>query len=130
MRYLTAHDILIIHARIIEETGGADGVRDTHLLASAAERPKMRYDDKDLYPRVFEKAAAYLESLARHHVFVDGNKRTAIVVTARFLSLNDYELTATNHEVERFVLRVAIGKHEIIEIAAWFKNHSKRLKAH
>ena len=124
--YLSVEDILVLHARIIDETGGLDGVRDINLLASAAERPKVTFGGKPLYPDTFTKAAAYLESLARHHVFIDGNKRTSIATAARFLFLNGYELTATNKQVEKFVLEVAIGRYDIKTIARWFKNNSKK----
>ena len=128
MKYISSHDILIINALIIEQTGGADGGRDTHLLASAAERPRATYAKKELYRGIFEKAAVYLESLTSHHVFIDGNKRTSLAVTARFLFLNKYELTATNKEVEEYTVDVATGEHEIKEIAIWLKKHSKKKK--
>lgn len=127
MKYLTAEEILIIHARITDETGGSHGVRDVGLLASLVERPKSRFGGQEQYRGIFKKAAVYLDSLVRYHVFVDGNKRTAIAAGARFLFLNGYNLSATNKEVEKFVLKVAIEKLEIEEIAAWFRTHSKKI---
>ena len=129
MKYLSAEDILIIHARIVDATGGAHGVRDVHLVASAAERPRTTFGKKDLYPDVCTKAAAYLESIARHHAFLDGNKRTAIAAAARFLFLNGYELRATNKELEKFVLAVAVGKKDVPEIASWFKKYTRKMGA-
>lgn len=128
MKYLTAEDILVIHALIIDETGGSHGVRDVGLLASLTERPKAKFGGKEQYKGVFNKAAVYLDSVARYHVFVDGNKRTAIAASARFLFLNGYELVATNKEVERFVLRAVMKQPEIKDIASWFKSHSERNK--
>lgn len=75
----------MIHAKIIDETGGAHGIREIGLLVSATERPKASFGGTELYPTLFPKAAAYLESLARYHVFVDGNKRTSIAASNRFL---------------------------------------------
>src|SRR3989338_4285770 len=95
-RYITSEDILVIHAKIIDETGGAHGVRDTHLLSSMAERPRMQFGGRELYPTLFDKTAAYFESCARHHVFFDGNKRTAIAIAFRFLSVNGYSLISSN----------------------------------
>jgi death-on-curing protein len=124
VKYLTPQDVLILHARVIDEIGGLHGVRDTNLLSSAIERPKMRFGGKDLYKNVFEKAAAYFESLARNHAFLDGNKRTAVLATARFLFLNGYELTTTNKKLENITLRLSVGKVKLPRIAIWLKQHS------
>ena len=126
MRYLSCEDVLVIHARIIDKTGGMHGVRDINLLASVVERPKMQFGGKDLYPTVFDKAAVYFESCARHHAFVDGNKRTAAAIVVRFLYLNDYMFIATNKAVEKFVLDAVVEKFSLKSIASWFKKHSKK----
>lgn len=128
MKYLSVYDILAIHYGIIEETGGSHGVREVGLLASAAERPKMKFGGKDLYPSIFDKTAVYFESLARHHVFIDGNKRTAFAVAVRFLFVNNYEFSASNSEVEKFVLKAVVDKLDLKEIAKWFKKKSRKIK--
>ncbi len=127
MKYLTAQDILVLHARVVAKTGGSQGIRDVHLLASLTERPRASFGGKEMFPSIFEKAASYLESLAKYHVFVDGNKRTAITASARFLFLNGYRFTASNKEVENFVLRVAQEQVDLAEIAEWFKDHAIEL---
>ena len=127
MKYLTPQDILIIHAKIIDETGGLHGVKDVGLLISLTERPKAKFNGKELYRGVFKKAAVYLESLTHYHVFVDGNKRTGIVSTARFLFLNGFKLTASNSLLEKFVLKVVAKKVDLETIADWLKAHSKRI---
>lgn len=129
IRYPSAESILILHSEIIDATGGSHGVRDPHLLASIAEKPRSTFGGRDLYPGIFTKAAVYLEAVVNYHVFIDGNKRTGIIVAGRFLFLNGYELTATDREVEKFVLRVAIEKPEMDKIAAWFKVHSKKIRS-
>lgn len=127
MNYLSAKEVLIIHSEIIDKTGGLHGLRDANLLVSAVERPKTSFGGKEVFNTVFEKAAACFESLAKYHVFVDGNKRTAIVASARFLHINDFELAATNEEVEDFVLKTIVKGLEVKEIATWFKKHSRKL---
>lgn len=128
MRYLTAQDILVIHALILDETGGSHGVREIGLLQSLMMRPQIMVGGKEAFPNVHLKAAAYLESLARYHVFVDGNKRTAFVTAARFLAKNGYELTLTNKEAEKYVISVVVEKPDIEAIALWLKRHSKKTK--
>ena len=126
MRYLSKEEILVIHSRIIEETGGAHGVHDIGSVASLIERPKMQFGGKELYATIFAKAAAYFESCAMHHPFIDGNKRTAIAIAARFLYCNGYTLETSNKILEEFVLKCVVEKRTIQDIAAWFKKHSKK----
>jgi death-on-curing protein len=71
-------DVLNLHEMLIEFYGGSNGVRDQGSLESAIARPFMTFDGQDLYPSPLEKAAALIESVAKSHPFVDGNKRTAI----------------------------------------------------
>jgi len=122
MRYLTAQQILFIHSRLIDETGGKYGLRDLGLLASASERPKATFDGQDLYPDIYTKAAALMESLVGNHPFVDGNKRVGITAVALFLQLNGYHLKTTNDELERFALSVASGKESADSITVWLRD--------
>jgi death-on-curing protein len=62
MDFLSAEQILFIHARLIEETGGSHGVRDLNLLLSPIGRPQSNFGGQDLYPDLFSKAAAWMES--------------------------------------------------------------------
>ena len=128
MHYFTTEEILVVHARIIDKTGGMHGVRDVNLLGSLAERPKMQFGVKELYQTVFDKAAAYFESCAYHHVFTDGNKRTAIAIAARFLFLNGWELSASNTAAEKFVLAAVGKKYPLKKIAEWLRTHSKKIR--
>jgi death-on-curing protein len=125
MQYLTGEEILVIHAAIIDATGGSHGVRDTGLLRSIIERPKMQFGGKELYRGVFKKAAVYFEAIAHYHVFVDGNKRTAIAAAARFLSRNGYELAVENKTMEQFVLNAVVKKCDLDTIASWLRVHSR-----
>ena len=126
MKYLSAEEILVIHSEIIDKTGGLHGLRDAVLFGSIIERPKTSFGGKELFKTVFEKASAYFESLAKYHVFIDGNKRTAIAASARFLYLNNFEFTVTNKEVENFVLKIIVEKLEIKKIATWLREHSQK----
>ena len=73
MKYLTPQEIIVVHAQVVDETGGLHGIRDMGLLLSLIERPKTSFGGSESYRGVFTKAAVYLESLATYHVFVDGN---------------------------------------------------------
>lgn len=123
---LTAPQVLFIHARLIDETGGSHGVRDLGLLQSALARPQATYDGQELYPSLFAKAAALMDSLIRNHPFIDGNKRTAVSAAALFLQMNGSRLTASTAQLVDFAMRVVEEKPGIAEMAAWFSHHSER----
>ena len=128
MKYLSAEQILFIHARLIDETGGAHGVRDIGLLQSAAARPQATFGGNELYPDIFSKAAALMESLAKNHPFLDGNKRTAATSTGIFLGINGFRLEASQKELVRFALDMAVGKLPSEEALVWLKNHVSQEK--
>ncbi|MXY15363.1 MAG: type II toxin-antitoxin system death-on-curing family toxin, partial [Proteobacteria bacterium] len=82
--WVSLHIVLAIHECQITEHGGADGIRDQGAIESALARPVhcAAYGAPD----ASELAAAYLFGLARNHGFIDGNKRTAWVVSRLFLA--------------------------------------------
>ena len=123
MKYLSPEQVLFIHSRIIDATGGAHGLRDIGLLQSAVSRPRATFKGKDLYKDVFHKAAALMQSLAVNHPFIDGNKRTAITSAAVFLTLNGRVLEATQGELVAFAVAAAVGL-PFHGIAAWFREHA------
>jgi len=125
--YLTAEQVLFIHARLISETGGAHGVRDLDLLLSAVARPQATFDGQDLYPDLFSKAVALLQSLVGNHAFVDGNKRTAITSAGLFLRINGYRLTADNQQLEAFVLQCAQRLYSLEQMIMWLESHSEKI---
>ncbi len=124
MNYLTVEQVLFLHARLIEETGGSHGVRDVPLLESAVARPRATFGGEDLYPDLATKAAALMDSLIRNHPFIDGNKRTGIAAAGLFLHQNGRRLTATNPELEAFTVYVAASGPNISEITEWLESHS------
>ena len=128
MRYLSAEEILVLHAFVVDETGGSHGVRDIGLLQSIAHKPQSQFGGKELYRGVFKKAAVFLEAVVNYHVFVDGNKRTALITATRFLYLNGYELIATNIAVEKTILSVSTKKIDIEQLENWLKDNTKKLK--
>jgi death on curing protein len=124
--YITLDTVLAIHDDMVERYGGSHGIRDLGLIQSAIARPQSSFDGEDLYRSIFDKAAALFHSLMFNHAFVDGNKRTTIVSTARFLSLNGYELEVDKKEFVAFPLRVENKHLSIEEISKWLEKNSKK----
>lgn len=109
------------HAEQLAEHGGGDGIRDLGMFESAMARPRnlMAYGEPD----IAALAAAYAFGLARNHPFVDGNKRTAAVVSETFLNLNGQVLTASDAEIVVVILALAAGEIGEEELAAWFREN-------
>ena len=128
MKLLSAEQILFIHARLIEETGGSHGVRDLNMLLSAVGRSQASFDNQDLYPDLFSKAAALMESLIRNHPFVDGNKRTGVVAAGLFLRRNGYRLTTNNAELVTVTMDIAQSKSSLADLAIWLRENSQPIE--
>jgi len=107
MRYLTPGDVLELHSRIIEQSGGAGGLLDLGLLESALGQCRISFGGQELHPSPAEKAAALCFSIVQNHPFVDGNKRTGHAAMEVFLLLNGYELVAEVDETEAILLGLA-----------------------
>jgi death on curing protein len=114
VRYLSVSEIYNINDEVTE---GHTFVRDVHLLQSAAARPAIHLYGEAQFPTLVDKAAALLHSLAYHHLFADGNKRTAARALTQFLGHNGYALTWDEATQQAFVLEVAQGKHDVPAIA-------------
>ncbi|MCL2344371.1 MAG: type II toxin-antitoxin system death-on-curing family toxin [Desulfobulbus sp.] len=119
--WITAAAAVAIHAEQLAEHGGAEGVRDAGLLDSAMARPQnvAAYGEPD----AAALAAAYAYGIARNHPFVDGNKRTAAVVSETFLILNGQTLTATDAELVVAFLALAAGELAEEQLADWFRQY-------
>ncbi len=125
-QYVDIGEVYTIHQLIIKRAKTKAGIRDFTLLHSAVERPKATYGGKDLYPSVFLKAAALLQSICLNHPFSDGNKRTAWAATHRFFWKNKYHLKSKNKEAADFMVMVDNQKPTIEEIAGWLRLRVKR----
>jgi death-on-curing protein len=114
--------VLIFHEAQITEHGGAAGLRDEGGLRSALARPEnlAAYGEPDL----FDLAAAYARGISQNHPFIDGNKRTAFVVSAAFLDMNGQELNASEAEAAIVFLRLAAGEFSESELAEWFRRNT------
>src|ERR1700722_17715398 len=113
-------DVLLAHEGALLY-GGMTGIRDIGLIESAIGRPFSGY-----YRSIAEKAAALVHSLALNHGFIDGNKRTAVLVLALFLERSGYELrtsseSSLNTEIENMILGVVDHSLGIAELVQWMK---------
>jgi death-on-curing protein len=96
-------------------------MRDEGLLESALARPQnlAAYGQPD----VADLAASYAYGLAKNHPFVDGNKRTALVVCETFVIDNGYQLIATDAEVAVLFEELAASQISEGELGDWLREH-------
>ena len=116
--------VLAAHDRLLAAHGGAEGLRDENLLASALARPRQHYAYGS--PDLIELAALYTTGIVRNHPFVDGNKRTGFAIGVAFLELNGFVLQATEEDASQAVLALAAGDIDETGYAAWLRSNMKR----
>lgn len=115
--------VLLLHQLMMQQTGGADGVRDMGLLESAVASMFAGFDGHELYPSKEEKAARLGFSLIANHAFVDGNKRIGMYAMLTFLEVNGIPIEATNDDVIEVGLGVASGKLQYKDVLVWVREH-------
>jgi len=78
-------------------------------------------------PSLAKLAAAYASGISSNHPFIDGNKRTALLVSFAFLDVNGLEVTASQEEAYLTILGLAAGEISEEQLSLWFeRNTAKR----
>jgi death-on-curing protein len=122
--YPSVDEVVAAHFRLIALFGGAQGVREIGALESALARPQSGY-----YKDIIEQGAALMESLSQNHPFIDGNKRTAIAVTAAFLRMNGWRLEFDDWEAYEFLIQLYERDQFRFEpLEVWLRQHSHAIR--
>jgi death-on-curing protein len=119
MSGLTVEKIIEIHDEIIRKYDGANGVLSEATLHFMVFRANEIRD-------LFRKAAIILHAIGSQHPFVDGNKRTALVVAENVLGQQGYFIAADDEAIVEFMLAVASYKFGPDDIGQWLKEHAKK----
>lgn len=127
IEYLTLDELLEIHSHMITKFGGLRGIRDKNLLQSSIEMPKSTMFGEDLYPTIYDKAAAYLFCVIKNHPFNDANKRTGCAAAYLFLQANNIPIRFLDEAYEDLAVGVASGQISK-EAATWFLEHGNLKK--
>jgi death-on-curing protein len=123
-RWVDPQVALALHAEQLRAWGGGQGMRDKGLFESALVRPQnlAAYGKPD----AAGLAASYAYGLAKNHPFVDGNKRTALVVCETFLIDNGYVLPASDAELAVLFEELAAGKVSEEELSEWLRERIRK----
>ena len=107
---LTNEQVKRLHKKLLDATGGLDGLRDEAMLDSALSVAFQTFDGVGLYPAIAAKIARIAYGLVCNHPFVDGNKRIGTYVMAVLLELNHIEADFTDDDIIHIGLELANGK--------------------
>ena len=124
---ITKKTVLRLHELSINIYGGAQGTRDEGLMESAIARPYQTFGGEDLYPTIFGKAAAIVESIIINHPFLDGNKRTGFLCMLAILETGFYKINVSNEMVYDFTIKISTGEIKFDEIVLWLKNNTEAI---
>ena len=130
MIWVTAEDVVAIHSRIIQVSGGIDGLRDRAGLEAAIAAPLQSFGGEDLFPTDIEKIARIGFGLASNHAFIDGNKRIGAMVTQLLLKWNGYQFQLEQNELADMFIGIADGTKDETELRYWINDHSTLLPSH
>lgn len=113
--------VLNLHKLLMNEFGGAMGMRSEALLDSALERAQnLHFYKKE--KSLLKLATAYVYGIIKDHAFVDGNKRLALVIGELFLKLNGITINASETEKYEIIMKLASSKITEAEFATWLEN--------
>lgn len=125
MKTLTKKQVMLLHTKLTQKTGGDDGLRDEGLLDSALQSAYATFGGQDLFATTEQKAARLGFGLASNHPFVDGNKRIGVLVLLVFLHLNGIVVKATNDDVTNLGMGIANGTLTYDDVLDWINKHKK-----
>ncbi len=117
--WMDLRDALAAHDLELAAHGGSAGVRDQGLLESALARPKNLLVYAERPSTLPQLAAAYAFGISANHPFLDGNKRTALVVSFAFLEVNGLEVIASQEDAYYTILALAAGELSEEQLGEW-----------
>jgi len=123
MKHVSIAQVLQLHSKIIQATGGEDGVRDVDLLESALYNALSTFDGNELYPSIEEKCANICFCIVKNHPFIDGNKRMGLFIMLILLEYNNVFLKYDKNELVNLGLGIADGSYNQGYINKWIEQH-------
>ena len=125
MIWIEVDDVILIHNRIIQSSGGLNGLRDRAGLEAAVAAPLQSFGGQDLFPTDIEKIARLGYGLAANHAFIDGNKRIGAMLVQLLLKWNGYQLELKTCELADMFIAIADGSADEAVLLHWIQTHLK-----
>lgn len=121
MIWLDAEVVIQLHSRIIQRSGGLDGLRDRAALEAALAAPLQSFAGQDLFPSKIEKIARLGYGVASNHAFVDGNKRIGAMLVQLLLKWNGFPLPLPEDELAEMFISIAAGRASEEDLLTWLQ---------
>lgn len=123
MKRLSVEQVIELHKKMLNTTGGADGIRELSLLESALNNAFATFDGIELYKTTEEKCANICYCVVKNHPFIDGNKRMGIYLMLILLEYNGQKVTYTQDELVSLGIGIANGSYLQEFIQQWIMRH-------
>lgn len=121
LQWLRLDVVLAIHAEQLAEHGGLEGLRDRSGLESGIASPRNLLEYGNPTPDIAAMAAQYAFAIGCTQVFIDGNKRTALVVGRTFLILSGHDLKALQDEKYTVIMKLVNREIDAVQLAEWIR---------
>jgi death-on-curing protein len=126
IKYITVAELIKLHEKILDETGGEYGVLNYGNLEFIVDFIKSQIFSIKITD-IFYLASLIARGIISGHPFVDGNKRAGIEACDLFLRKNGYFLEMKPEEGVEFTLSVAKSDIDLNDICRWLKQHSRKI---
>lgn len=114
-------DLAKINKLLVKSFGGAGtGFKDINLAKSSISSCNQEVFGHVLYPRIEDKIAHLVFYIVKNHIFVDGNKRTAVFVLN--ILMNQYDIKINNLDIKELIINLVTEKVSEDEFACILKN--------
>ncbi len=123
-KYPTKENIIHLHKKIIETTGGEKGTLNEGILSFVLDLIRTEKLYSENIGDLFTRAGLLLRGIISGHPFVDGNKRAGFEATDIFLRMNGYYLEVDTDEGLEFTLSIAKNELDLDSIMEWIRKHA------
>lgn len=110
MIMLSKKQIIHLHKKLLDATGGLDGIREEAMLDSAVSAPFQTFEGVDLFLSTTAKIARVAYGIVCNHPFIDGNKRIGTYVMLVLLELNCIKADFSDDDIIYIGVELAKGK--------------------
>ncbi|WP_086108823.1 type II toxin-antitoxin system death-on-curing family toxin [Xenorhabdus vietnamensis] len=115
MRHVTPDEVIALHDYLLRRYAGVPGLSDPGRANAIVSRV-MNREFYEAITDIYELAATYWLAIARGHIFIDGNKRTALNTAILFLKRNRVKVY-DHPELVELTVKAAKGEFVAAQLA-------------
>lgn len=124
MHYLTVEQLIKVNEAILTRCGGGlIGIVNHKALKEVIEKPKLKIEDYEPFPTLWEKAAVLIDTIIKNKPFANANTATAFIACDLMLKLNGYKLIININDIDQ-ILAISLYQSTLPQISSWIKEKS------